>query len=380
MTSDLFTSAYIYDKGGTKRILALGDNVTHCDWSRVQDDISSARILLTSPSGDCMAGLQDVRPMRHELVLTQGGRRVWEGPITLYKERRDAVEIRARDVLFYANRAGMSQVYASSNRFGDTEPVPTRLERILHGEMARFERNPDTSVNMTSHIHAFVDEHTSRTARSNLPYERYVWEEMDDMAWRNGVDYTVAAREIYIHDVDYALGTLRAFSEMDFGDSPEVGIYGVELCTRAIVTDRMGRWADAGVQGGEDDYYGRVELLHGTYYESPGVEADDQTHVPIEEMRDQARRDFAPRYPVPMVLRVPENASLNLDTYRELGHELIPGVRIPVNVTTALRHTSMLMKLRKMRVTEDPGGINVEVTLVPASEGLADVAEGEGME
>lgn len=366
LDADLRSVAHIYDKGGLKRLLTL-EPLEQLTWSRTQDDISSASVRMSNPSSACIAGLERIRPMRHELVITQGGRRVWEGPITLYKERPDRVEIGARDVLFYANRAAIEKVYRSSNSFGDTEPVPARLERILLGEMARFESN-SAPVNITSHIHAIVDENTVRTSRSNVPYERYVWEEMDEMAWRNGVDYTVAAREIYIHDTDHPLGTLRQFNEDDFGSPAELAIYGVELATRAIVTDRMGRAAEAGLEGGEDDYYGRVELLHGTYYDAPGEEADDQTHVPIEEMRDQARRDFAPRYPLPMVLRVPENSTLSLDTYRELGHSLIPGVRIPIQVTTPVRTVSMLMKLRKVKVVEDASGIRVEVVIVPASE------------
>lgn len=366
---DLRTTAHIYDKGGLKRLMTL-DPVTKLTWGRVQDDISSANVRLTAPNKECLAGLERLRPLRHELVLTQGGRRVWEGPITLYKERSNSIEIGARDVLFYTNRAAIEKVYRSSNNFGGTEPVPSRLERIILGEMARFETTA-APVNVVTHVHAIVDDETARTSRSNLPYERYVWEELDEMAWRNGVDYTVAAREIYIHDTDHALGTLRPFSEADFGSPVELAIYGVELATRAIVTDRMGRHAEAGVI--EDDYYGRVELLHGTYYDAPGEEADDQSHVPIEEMQAQARRDFAPRYPLPMVLRVPENNTLNLDTYRELGHELIPGVRIPLSITTPVRSTSLLMKLRSMKVTEDETGVYVEVTIVPASE-----AEGFG--
>lgn len=371
--ADLRSNVYIYDKGGLQRLLSL-DPLTQVTWGRVQDDISSARVIMTNPSAECIAGLERIRPMRHELVITQGGRRVWEGPITLYKERPDRIEISARDVLFYTNRAAIRRVYKSANGFGGSEPVPTRLESIIKGEMARFE-NTVAPVNVVSHVHTILDDNTVRTTRSNLPYERYVWEEMDEMAWRNGVDYTTAAREIYIHDTDTPLGQLRQFTEDDFLSPAELGIYGVELATTAIVTDRMGRHAEAGLENGTDDYYGRVELLHGTYYDSPGEEADDQTHVPIEEMRTQARRDFAPRYPLPMVVRVPENSTLNLDTYRELGHALIPGVRIPVTITTPVRTASMLMKLRSVKVTEDSSGVRVEVTLVPAPEAGAVEAE-----
>lgn len=355
--------AHIFDKGGTQRLLTL-DGVTRITWERVQDDISKATLRIDNPSPKCQSGIERITPMRHELVLTKGDTRVWEGPIVLYKER-EFIDLTAYDVLFYTKRAVLHRVYNSLGPNGQTEAVPTRLARIIAGEMARFEER-EPSVNVTNGVTTIVTEDTARTSRKNLKDEKYVWDELDDMAWRNGVDYTAVGRQIYIHDTDVPLGETRPFTEADFASPPEVAIYGAELATETWVTDRQGRSASAGI--GYDPYYGRVELLHGTYYESEGVEADDQTHVPIEEMQAQARRDFAPRFPMPMVVRIPENTTLSPETWAELGNQLIPGVRIPLRVQTAIRSTSMLTKLRRIRVSENEQGQRVEITLVPAPE------------
>lgn len=370
------TTAHIFDKGGVVRLMTL-EGIEKLTWERIQDDISKTTIRLRNPGPECIAGLERVTPMRHEVVLTRGGHRVWEGPITLLKERGHVIEIEAHDILYYFRRMAMAKVYDSFSGFpGGSEPVPARLHRIMTGEALRFEQSP-VPPNVRNSVVTIIDEKTARTSRRNEPYEKYVWEEMDEMAWRNGVDYTAAARKVYIHDTDTPLGHLRAFSAGDFVTQPEIAIYGAELATQTIVTDRQGRAAFGGI--GNDDYYGRVELMHGTYYDAPGEEADDQSHVPIEEMEDQARRDFAGRYPLPIQLRVPENAPLNPATFEELGHELIPGVRVPLSLRTNLRQMDMMLKLRRLHVTEDASGERATITLIPAPEAGAVTVESGGV-
>src|SRR5690606_8484287 len=106
-------TAYIYDRGGTRRIGALTP-LTYVQWNRVLDDISNALVRTVAPDWECAKMLSGVMPGRHELVIFRGAERVWEGPISRLAYHRDYVEIEARDIMHYAYRTVLRNGYDNS--------------------------------------------------------------------------------------------------------------------------------------------------------------------------------------------------------------------------------------------------------------------------
>lgn len=352
----------IFEKGGTRRLFDL-DRVTTLRWSRKMDDTGEATVRLVPPFGSCGGRLSEIIPMRHELVIFYGGRRAWEGPITLVQDVPGQFSIKAKDVSFYLNRMVMREAHGSRTAGRRGEPTIQRLMRIIQAEGARFE-DSSLPINVLPHLRAYESESDPRTTRSTEAGEKYVFDELDDLAWRGGIDYGVAGRMIYLMDTDTPVGQTRRLTSSDFTSPVEVVLYGAELSTEAYVTDRQGRWVSYGP--GDSPYYGRVELLHGNYAESDDPEA--AAAVPLSEMRDQAVRDFAPRYPLPMTVRVPQNATLQHSTFYELYDYLFPGVRVPLTAEGTVHNVSRMMKLKDLNVEEFEGRSSANVTLIPASE------------
>lgn len=367
----LHHSVSVFEKGGQRRLFDLPE-VDLVRWSRELDETGEATVRLTPPSPGCAADLRNIRPMRHELVVFFDGRRAWEGPITYAKDNPAEYEIKAKDVSYYLNRMVMKDAYDSRLPEGRSESVIDRMLRIITAEGQRFE-HPPLAINVLPYLMGIQRSTDPRTRRTTEPGEAYVFDELDSLAWRNGIDFGVVGRRIYLMDTDTPVGQVRRLTSDDFTSEVEIVMYGAELTTEASVTDRQGRFVSHGP--GYSEFYGRVELLHGNYAE--GDEPEVMAAVSIEEMTAQAARDFAPRYPLPMTVRVPENATMKHSTFIELHESLVPGVRVPLTAVGTVHEVSRLMKLKSLKVEESAGRVSSNVTLSPASESEAFVGPEE---
>lgn len=356
----------IFEKGGKHRLFDL-DKTEMIRWSRELDHTGEATIVLTPPFGNCHTRLSEITAMRHEVVIYFNGKRSWEGPVTYIKDRPGEFTIKAKDVTYYLNRMVMTERHTSRLAGGARETVIDRMWRIIQREGARFELDP-LPINVLPYVTMLKGDSDVKTARTTLAGEKYVFDELDDLAWKNGIDYGVAGRRIYMMDTDTGAGQVRRLTTADFMDPVEVIFYGAELATEAFVTDRQGRYVSHGP--GTSPFYGRVELLHGNYAEADNPEA--AAAIPISDMRSQAQRDFSPRYPLPMAVRVPQNAGLNHNTFLELYNSLFPGVRVPITAEGTVHSVSRMMKLKSLKVEELEGQVTASVTLSPATE----IAEG----
>lgn len=348
--------AFIYDKGGQVRLGEL-EGFERVRWSRVRDDISEATIFPFTPSTACCDLLSNTQVGRHELVLYRGEHRVWEGPLTLATFRGQKVELDAKDVMWYANRTIMHAAY--SNAYPNVAYVTDRAANILRVELARKEAL-DPPINVVDFIDVRTNSDTARTTRSTKAYQKYVWEELDEMAAKAGLDYTVVGRRIVLWDTHDTIGQTQMMTERDFLDDVIVTVYGAELATYAAVTDGDGHW---GAFGGIDAYYGEVELLATAYDENQP--AGSVTTPTEAELRSQAQRNLAGRYPVPTIVRVPDGASLNPNRAALAFEELVPGIAIPLRVTNSCRPTQQLQKLDKVVVEQGPDGETIQVTMSP---------------
>ena len=354
--------AVIYDRGGINKLWELTD-LSRVIWDRRRDAISEATIDLSGAT--CLAQndtLKQIRSSRHELVIFRGQDRVWEGPITRAHGMGTEFSIFAKDVLHYTNRTAMH--YGYDNRHPNTTTVLSRAELVFLTEMERKEAEefaafPDLpSYNIIDHLVVHHGVGDARTAMRTFPMQYEVWEHIDSMAAKNGMDYTAIGRAIHFWDVHNSLGQTPTVTESDFIGNLSVTEYGMELGTRGIVTDGEGNY---GEHGGVDPYYGLVERLDTAYDESEG--ADPPTS---SEMASQASRNIAGRNPTPIQVRVPDNSSINPAGVLSLDM-LVPGVWVPVRADVLGFEIVQMQKLQSMRVTETPGKEDIQVTMYPAA-------------
>lgn len=355
--------AFLFDRGGSNRIGAFR-NYQQVRWSRRRDDISSAT-LIVDPN-ECDDVLDKMNAGRHEIVIVRNGKRVWEGPITRITEKARTIEITAHDIWHYANRTAMRAAY--DNRYSTTgsrvAPVTTRAHTILVNELSRKEA---LGYNLLQHLRVITSDITANTSRLSYPYEWEVWEEIDYMAAKLGLDYTAVGRSMVLFGVYEDIGRTAMLTDADFQDELVVTHYGMELATHAAVSDGEGRYAAVGAN---HDYYGEVELVNEVYGEGvdfadPDNPTADELEALSREMTSQAQRNLTGRLPLPAVVRVPDGTALNPNAPITM-EQLVPGVRVPVRATRLRRAYQQVQKLDTLDVTQDESGEKVSVTLSPA--------------
>lgn len=355
-------TAFIYDRGGITRIAPITD-VLSVSWERVRDDIGSGRVLVSNPTPECARMLAGLSTARHELVIYRGAQRVWEGPLTRIAYHRSHVVLEARDVMHYAYRTVLRKEYDNS-----TTKATTCIQRALNmmsGEMNRKEAL-SPPANVLPHVRALFAEGDSRTSAKTLPYQSTVFEQIDSMAAKSGMDYAVMGRSILLFDTHTIIGVAPQMTENDFVGDVIVTEYGMEMATFAAVTDGKGGYGKAGVD--VDPYYGNWEILH-TAYQEEGAEAPTQN-----ELTSQAVRNLDGRNPAPVDVRIPDGSRLNPKGAWSI-QDLVPGVRIPLVATFTARTVSQMQKLDRVAVTDGPEGEAVMVTLSPASQNDSPIIE-----
>lgn len=347
--------AFIMERGGRSRIGELLD-LTKVKWNRLRDDISEGEVDLSFNSLNRQADLiEKLETGRHELCVYRGKNRVWEGPITLAQYTRTGLTLKAKDVMHYATQTIMHAAYDSS--YPNIEFCTSRAKRIMLAEFSRKE-----SLDPPYNIVPFIVEHhfptDARTSRSTLPYQTTVFEHIDDMAAKAGMDYTVVGRAIHLWDTSRPLSQSRVVTENDFNGDVYVSAYGSELATLAASTDGQGNYATA---GGIDPYYGEVEKLFTAYDEET-----DESLPTQDELQSQASRNLAGRMPTPVQVRVPDGVSINMNGVLTID-DLVPGVYVPLLATLNARPISQMQKFDKIECEETKDGEVITATLFPAS-------------
>jgi hypothetical protein len=351
--------AFIYDRGGGNRLFEVTP-ISRVSWERLRDDISQGQITILDPSEDCQRQMLRVHPHRHELVIYRGSERVWEGPITLMGWHRDRIEVTAKDVMYYAYRTVMRSGY--DNSYPNIQTVVQRAINVL-GELSRKEAL-DPPIDVLPYVTALTTSTDAETSKVTIPYQSTVFDDVDALAWRSGLDYTVIGRRILLFDTHTIFYTTPQVTESDFLSEIIVTQYGSEHATWAASVSASGNvgisFAD-GAPAGTDPFYGEWELVDSAYNE-------DGTTAPTEDaLEQQASRNLNGRNPVPLHVRVPDNSRLNPQGVLTLA-QLVPGVRVPLRATLLTFEVSQMQKLDRVLVTEDAeSGQSISVTLFPAS-------------
>lgn len=356
-------AAYLYDRGGENLLGTFSGEQVKIDWGRTRDDVSEANVTIRVSDAECRSALSQARTVRHELVIERDGKRVWEGPIIHLTLAGGGGVIRARDPLFFTQRTVCKQRWKSSHPHIET--TIARTLRILRKEMLPWEA---AGANFLPHIDSRNTPTTSKTSRDTKAYSQYVWDDMDSLAQKSGMDYTMVGRSLILHDTHEFIAMGRRLTDKDFLKPLEVSEYGVELARTTFATDNNGRAKAASVQ---DTYYGPVELLASSY--SAGAASGNP--ITDEELLEQAKLDGRARYPTPVTLRVPENSQLAPGVVDELLPYLVPGTGFPVYSDSSLREIYAIQKLDKVRFTETSDGEICTVSISSAPVGSELVEE-----
>lgn len=357
-------TAYLADRGGQK-ILGQFTGTTEIRWQRKRDDFSVGSVHLRDMDVKCSKLMSKVEAVRHELVIMEGTERVWEGPILLPERTGASAIVNARDMIWFTQRTVCKKKWSSA--FPVEESVLQRTKRILSDEMKPWEAAGARFLQGVKYRTGPDDAGTSRVSEK---YSQYVWDDMEALAARSGMDYTVAGRTLYIFDTHNPLARGRNLTDKDFLAELRVAQYGSELASTYYVTDNLGR-AKASRVKPADTYYGPVELL-ASAYDSGTASA---TRIPDAELAEQASRNIRSRYPAPRILRVPENSQLRPEVVPALMDYLIPGVWFEVSSdSTGTRITSQ-QKLDRVEGVEDASGYRVSVSLSPAPLGAGNEDE-----
>lgn len=347
-------SAYIYDRGGMRRIGQLKD-LSQVKWGRKRDDFSEGSIRVSGDACSSQATfLASIEPKRHELVIFRGDVRVWEGPIWRIAWGAGTVEIFAHDVTSYLNGTPLTQTY--SNAFPNIDTVTGRIEDIIETEMMVWE-TLDPPANVLPYLVVHHHPNEAETTAVTVPFEMTVGEHLDALAHRSGIDYTTVGRAIHIWDTSRNLGTLREWTEEDFFGQILVTAYGADHTEVAVVIAEDGRF---GTAGSASSYYGPWTKIF-TVYNEEGTEGPTQA-----QLDSQAQRNISGRTPVPVEVRVPDNSSIRL-THDLTINDLVCGVQVPLRATLNARRLSQLQKIDLVTVTETAQGETIQVTLSPAN-------------
>lgn len=347
----------IFDKGGVNPQWQL-DKVARVEWGRIRDDISAARIVLNAKQCAAQADiLEQIRSERHEMVVFRGEKRVWEGPITRRHGTANEFEINALDVMHYGARTTMHAGY--DNSYPNVAFVIDRAKTILLNELARKEALTPP-INVLPFLVAHQKPTDAKTSSKTMPYQYQAWEHIDELAARGGLDYTVIGRAIHLWDVhENAMGQTQTLTQADFLGELSVTEYGMEAATLSHVTDGQG---NVGSYGGNDPYYGEIEILATAYDEEVDEDLPTQS-----ELESQASRNYTGRNPAPIVVRVPDNSSINPNGLLTID-DLVPGVWMPIRAEAlGFGVVTQMQKLNAMKVVEEPGKETITVSLTPAN-------------
>lgn len=351
-------TAFIYDKGGRTPLFQI-HNVTEVSYGRVRDDMSQASIRVAAAERDRqLANLSSIEPGRHELHIFRQKSLAWCGPVNLPDSANeyDQFELSANDISFYLDRMSLESGY--DNSASKVDYVVNRLMKILTTEITN--QGVEADWNLLGHLHFYVQDGDARTTSRTFPHQSTIFDHLDDLAAKSGIDYTVVGRELHIWDTSRpAVGKLPTVGREDFLAEPRRKKYGTELATRVIATDGEGGF---GIAGGRDAYYGKWDIVVQAY------DADTDAAKPTQtELNSQATLSLKGRNPTPLMLSVPANSGVNPKSPLYNLDYLVPGAYVPLRLANGDQQIMRMQKLQEVNVTDNADGEVIQVSLYPAS-------------
>lgn len=351
-------TAFIYDKGGRTRLFQL-HNIMEVKYNRIRDDMSSGSIKISAENRDRqLEQLSGIEPGRHELHIYRGNSLAWCGPVNLPDSANEygQFELSANDISFYFDRMSLENAYDNSST--KTDYVVNRMQKIMTTEIAA--QGVEEDWNLLDHLHFYVQNGDAKTTARTFKHQSTIFDHLEELAARSGVDYTVVGREFHMWDTSRAaMGQFPLAGREDFLAEPRRKKYGTELATRVIATDGQGGY---GIAGGRDPYYGKWDIVVQAY------DAETDAKKPTAaELRSQAQLSLKGRNPTPMQLTVPANSGIAPKSpLYDLDH-LVPGAYVPLRLSDAGRNVIRMQKVQEVTVVDNANGELLQVSLYPAA-------------
>jgi hypothetical protein len=327
-------AALITDRTGA--VVSPADVLTHVEWSRVLNDVSTAQIL-ARPDGDCCRRLAGVRSWRHRLAIWRDGEPVWNGPITQVEWSLGQVEIWAVDVLGWLDR----RVPHAGIAF-DGEDLTTIAQWLIEDGFAPDDPGHQVQVVAPAGV---------RGGRAYTKDIGQTGDHLRDLA-ETGLDYTAVGSTIILLPENHSISVGR-LTDADLPDGLIVAEDGTSLATRWVVAgDEAGNVL--GSAGGADAYYGLLEKY------------EEQTSILTDDSADQAAASkVSTSLPVPVFI---DTQQVTIDPQAAINvPELVPGWCLDVTTTLTCRNIAQRLKIVGVKVVEDggdgdaPGGESVQL-------------------
>lgn len=315
-------TARIVDRDGG--VVTDADVLTEVEWTRVLDDVSTARVVI-QPDGDCCDRLGAVRTWRHKLVIYRNGVFVWEGPIVTAEWSVGQLEVWAVDVLGWLDRRVPHQDIDVTD--SDVTQIATAL---IEDGYAPDDPGHEVRVVAPARV---------RGARRYREGIGQTGDHLRDLA-ETGLDYTAVGSTILLLPETHA-ESLGQLSDIDMPDGLVVAEDGTALGTRWIVAgDEDGDVL--GEAGGRDAYYGLLER----YVE--------QTSIPDDASAAAAARSrLRASLPVPVFIdtqqvTIAPEAPIDVPS-------LVPGWCLDITSARTCRTVTQRLKIVGVKVTETGG-------------------------
>jgi hypothetical protein len=374
--------AFIYRRGGSVYVGEL-KGIKQLSWDRRRDDTSQINVVIDEFDDLTAQLLNTISTWAYEIVIFRTGpngtERVAEGPITLIDDRYNEFEIQAKDVSAYLSRRVMRQGYTDGYQLINGVQVGLRTV-VDRAELNILNALAYDDPNVIPYLTAIKNDADARQSRIVPDHSRMVLEDIDDLASKAGLDYTVAGRRIILWDTHRMIGRLPEMGNAAFLAPPHITEYGMQLCNYYAVTDGSGVYGSASRgldSNGQPEFYGWVEMLASAYGTDPDEVSDaslltSEARAALEAtFATQAERNIAHRWPTPKQVKVPENTRLS--PALNIGiNQLIPGVWVPVRAKSRIMEVGQWQKIDRVSVTQTSKGEQITISMAPAPNNGAD--------
>ncbi|MFE7105640.1 hypothetical protein ACFU98_10555 [Streptomyces sp. NPDC057575] len=367
-------SAVVHWRGGAQPYAAL-DTLTAVSWSRTINDVSEASVTVAKGdvSADCCGQLGDVAPWVHELTIYRDGELVWQGPIQRVVMRRDAITLEAADVFSWFDHLVNTFQVRYTSITPDAQgrkraPITYIAENHIRLNLSAFQLADVDYPGILPYIvrrdAGLFPIKVEKDGSSN----QTVWTEyLGDILreWtKRGLTWTTVGRSLLLRGrhTTQARATARLTLNHFAGDI-EVIKDGREGGTYGFATSQQSQ----DISDGRTVGTGRTRTAYGRLDVLVRLQEEDASAT---DLRSAALDAIAGRYPVPLVINVPDNAQLTTDAPVSI-RQLVPGERIDLLADVLCTPIEAGFMLSDVEVTWDQGGEKVGIALIP----LADVDE-----
>lgn len=349
----------VVDAGGSPRIMELPHPLSiTVTWVRDDTGTLSAEFPV-----ETINSFDQIRTVRHEIVLHRNGARIWEGPITLLGFSRETLQVEASDVSWFLRKRALEGGI-------DARKVPERVPGLMKKMILDHFPPGGDMRKIGQFLTVYETLEDPRTAAQHIAYSKTLFDVLDQYAWTGGIDYVVQGRRIIIYDTHLRIAVLPKFSDSDFKQALTVTEYGNQLRTRSINSNNSDSFGIATADPTWVNYYGKIDRVGNTT-----EEGGDDTETSDEILEERAERTLHDGAPSPIEINIPDNVGL-VKTAPVEFHDLVPGAWMPIESTSTPRKIQQWQRIDKVTVNVSAGGgESISLILSQAPSTFRDMSE-----